>query len=201
MRKIKIFFILLSVFFTFAATTPSSPIPMLQQTADQMIQSLKEHKGDFQNEPTAVYNIVRENLLPHVDVIGMSRSAVGPHVWREATQSERERFEIEFTNLVIRTYSGALANYTNEQVIFMPIRGSLDGQRFVTVDSIVERSNADNIPLSYSLVLKGDGWKVYDMNVGGVSLLQSYRSQFSSELSKMSFDGLITKLAKSNGTD
>lgn len=182
------------------AWAQSSPIPMLQQSANDIINTLEKNKADLKGNKAIVYSAVERYLLPNVDVKGMSRSVLGRQAWIKATPAEREQFTKEFTRLVIRTYASPLAEYKNEKVKFLPIRGSLDG-RFVRVNSLILRSSQKDIPLSYSLVSKGGRWKIYDLSVEGVSLLQSFRSQFSQVLQNSNMKELIAQMrAKSQKT-
>nr|MBA3537300.1 ABC transporter substrate-binding protein [Tatlockia sp.] len=102
-----------------------------------------------------------------------------------------------FTQLVIRTYASPLAEFTDETIKFMPIRGSLDS-RFIRVNSIIIRSKGKNIPLSYSLVSNSGNWKIYDLSVEGVSLLQSFRSQFAEVLQNSTMQELIKQMRHHN---
>ena len=166
---------------------------MLEQTAQQIIGSLKNHQGALHHDPKIVHQAIRTYLLPHIDVEGMSRSVLGRQAWMKATSAERLAFEHEFTQLVIRTYAAPLAEYSGETVSFTPIRGNLDG-RFVRVNSVIQRPNGQRIPLSYNLVSKADGWKVYDLSVEGVSLLQSFRTQFSNILQQGTMHDLLEQM-------
>jgi phospholipid transport system substrate-binding protein len=192
-RIIKI--VVLSFFAIFAnqLAAQSSPVPMLKKTAQQIIGSLKNHQGALHHDPKIVHQAIRTYLLPHIDVEGMSRSVLGRQAWMKATSAERLAFEHEFTQLVIRTYAAPLAEYSGETVSFTPIRGNLDG-RFVRVNSVIQRPNGQRIPLSYNLVSKADGWKVYDLSVEGVSLLQSFRTQFSNILQQGTMHDLLEQM-------
>ncbi len=187
--------VVLSFFAIFAnqLAAQSSPVPMLEQTAQQIIGSLKNHQGALHHDPKIVHQAIRTYLLPHIDVEGMSRSVLGRQAWMKATSAERLAFEHEFTQLVIRTYAAPLAEYSGETVSFTPIRGNLDG-RFVRVNSVIQRPNGQRIPLSYNLVSKADGWKVYDLSVEGVSLLQSFRTQFSNILQQGTMHDLLEQM-------
>lgn len=188
-------FLVLSVCFCFmqAVLAQSSPVPMLEQTANAIIGTLKDNKASLQSNPEIVYKAVEQHLLPKVDVEGMSRSVLGRQAWNKATASERTQFSKAFTRLVIRTYSTPLAKYSDETVQFLPLRGSLEG-RFVRVNSVIVRSEGQNIPLSYSLVAKDGQWRIYDMSVEGVSLLQSFRSQFAQALQGSSISDVVKKM-------
>ena len=179
---------------TWAAT---SPVPMLEQTADQIIDTLDKNKGNLKANPLFVQRTVRENLLPHIDVKGMARSVLGRNAWTRATPEERDRFTQAFSKLVVRTYAAPLAEYSNEKIMFLPERAAPSG-RFTRVNSVIIRANGQKIPLSYSLVLKSGTWKVYDLSVEGVSLLQSFRTQFGQILKMTNMDALIMQLNKQN---
>ncbi|ASQ45522.1 MlaC/ttg2D family ABC transporter substrate-binding protein [Legionella clemsonensis] len=176
----------------------SSPLPMLENTANQIITTLKDNRANLKGNPHIIHQAVQRYLLPNVDVSGMSRSVLGRQAWNKATASERQQFAHEFTQLVIRTYATPLAEYTDEKVKFLPIRGSLDN-RFLRVNSVIVRSNGQNIPLSYSLVSKNGVWKIYDLSVEGVSLLQSFRSQFAEALRNSSMQEIIRQLRAQPG--
>lgn len=173
----------------------SSPVPMLEQSANSIISTLKENKGSLKSNPNIIYKAVNTYLLPNVDVVGMSRSVLGRQAWNKASASEKTQFASAFTRLVIRTYSSPLAEYSDESVQFLPIRGSLSS-RFIRVNSVIVRSSGQNIPLSYSLVAKNGQWKIYDMSVEGVSLLQSFRSQFAQALQNSNISEVIKQMQK-----
>lgn len=170
-----------------------SPMSMLENTANQILATLKQNKANLRNNSQVIYQAVERYLLPNVDVGGMSRSVLGRKAWGQASASERQQFSNAFTQLVIRTYATPLAEYTDETIKFMPIRGSLES-RFIRVNSIIVRSKGKNIPLSYSLVASGGKWKIYDLSVEGVSLLQSFRSQFAEALQNSSMQALIKQM-------
>jgi len=168
----------------------ASPVPMLEQTANQIITQLKQHQGSLKTDHQFIYQAIREYLLPNVDVNGMARSVLGRQAWNQATLAEKQQFTDVFTQLVIRTYASPLAEYSDETIRFLPLRGALSG-RFLRVESLIIRSSGPSIPLSYSLVAKGEQWKIYDFSVEGVSLLQSFRSQFGQMLQNASMQDLI----------
>lgn len=171
----------------------SSPVPMLERAANEIISTLKENKGSLQSNPGIIYKAVETHLVPNVDVDGMSRSVLGRQAWNKASATERVQFSKAFTRLVIRTYSSPLAQYSDETIQFLPLRGPLD-KRFMRVNSVIVRSKGQNIPLSYSLVSKNGLWKIYDISVEGVSLLQSFRSQFAQVLQHSSISEVIKQM-------
>lgn len=195
MKKLKLITVVAFLVFAQALFAQSSPIPMLENTANKITSTLKENRTNLKNNHQIIQQAVKRYLLPVVDVTGMSRSVLGRQAWSKATPEEKRQFTNEFTQLVIRTYSSPLAEYSDETVKFLPLRGPIAG-RFVQVNSVIVRSSGPNIPLSYSLVSKNGQWKIYDLSVEGVSLLQSFRSQFGQVLQNSNMQDLIKQMRK-----
>lgn len=193
MKKIRAITCVVAVLLTQVLWAQSSPIPVLQNAANQIIATLKQNKASLKKNHQIIFQAVELHLLPIVDVNGMSRSVLGRQAWSKATAAEKAEFTREFTKLVIRTYASPLAEYSDETVKFLPIRGSVEG-RFLRVNSVVMRSSGQNIPLSYSLVSQNGQWKIYDLSVEGVSLLQSFRSQFGQVLQSANMKDLIAQM-------
>ena len=171
----------------------SSPVPMLQDTSNHILAVLQQNKSKLASNPSIIFNAVQQYMVPHVDVEGMSRSVLGRQAWTNASASDRNEFKQVFTQLVIRTYASPLAEYSNETVQFAPVRGPLSSQ-FIRVNSTIVRPSARNIALSYSLINQGSQWKIYDLSVEGVSLLQSFHSQFAQVLQNSDMKALIKEM-------
>lgn len=182
----------LSLMMSASLYAAEAPDVMLEQAATHMMQTLKANQTRLKTDPHWVEGAVREYLLPHVDVTGMSRSVLGRQAWNQATLPEREAFSKAFTALVIRTYAAPLSHYAGETITFSHDVAS-DG-KFAHVQSLIVRPNGQRIPLMYALVLKEDTWKVYDLSIEGVSLLQSFRNQFSQALQESNMNTLISKM-------
>lgn len=195
MKRIQLAFIAVTLIFTQLVFAEAAPLVMLEQSANQIIATLKDNRATLKNNPQVINQAVRQYLLPNVDVAGMSRSVLGRQAWKAASAKERADFSQAFTQLVIRTYATPLAQYTDETVKFLPQRAAPNGQ-FTRINSLIIRSNGPNIPLSYSLVLKNGQWKIYDLSVEGVSLLQSFRNQFGQILKSSSMQELIAQMGK-----
>lgn len=188
-------FILMFFGFNPAVFAAEEPVAMLNHVADQMVMVLKKHQASLQSNPTIVHAAVEQYLLPHVDLMGMSRSVLGRAEWLKASEGEKRNFSHAFKELVIRTYGNSLAKYQGETIVFHPIRGGVQG-KFVRVTSEIQRLSGPPIALNYSLVAKNGQWKVYDLTVEGVSLLQSYHSQFKEALQRQTLSELIQQLKK-----
>jgi phospholipid transport system substrate-binding protein len=193
MRMLKTILLVVGVILSPVIIAQSSPVPMLEHTANEIISTLKENKASLKNNPNIIYGAVEKYLLPIVDVPGMSRSVLGRQAWTKASAAQKNQFSQAFTRLVIRTYASPLTQYSDETVQFLPVRGSLNA-RFMRVTSVIVRSAGQNIPLTYSLVDKNGQWKIYDISVEGVSLLQSFRSQFAQVLQNSSIDDVIKQM-------
>ncbi len=190
------FFLLLVCNFAFAAS--SSPVSMLQNTANKMISSLKANRSRIKSNPDYLYSIVRRLLLPKVNLEVMSRSVIGRNYWNSASKSQRSQFKKEFTQFVTRTYSAALSSYKDERIIVHPVRGGFAGKSRVQVYSDIHRSQGPKIPLSYRVMKSGNRWLIYDFSVEGVSMVQSYRSQFASVLAQGGMSRLLKQLKSHN---
>lgn len=192
----------ISVFFVFfysvnaiAVVDTSNPFVMVKTVANNMLDALKKNRANLKSNPKFVFNLVYQHLLPHVDVPGMSRSVLGRNAWTQASTQQQTAFSKAFTDVVIQTYASALNAYTDESIKFYPIRGDITGKKRVLIQSQIIRKSGPPVPLDYRVAYVTNGWKVYDLNVEGVSLLQSFRAQFDSELSQgKTLNTLITEL-------
>lgn len=196
MRTMKLFVSMLFIGMAAFVYAQSSPVDMLDKAAHQVLSVLKSHQPELKSNPQIVQHAVETYLLPHIDMTGMSRSVLGRDVWMKASSAEKTAFSHAFTKLVIRTYGSSLAKYQGETIKFYPLRGDANG-KFVQVQSEIIRPSGPPLPLNYSMVSKNGEWKVYDLTVEGVSLLQSYRSQFEAALQRSSLTELTKQLLQS----
>lgn len=175
------------------------PISMLNSVANQMISKLRANQATLRSNPSVVYSYAFKIVVPHADLDVMARNVLPPRTWGQASAAQKAQFKREFTTLLVRTYASALAQYTNETVQFYPIRGGYQGRSGVTVNSTIIRSDGPNISVSYRVVNTGSQWKLYDMTVEGISMLQSFRSQFADKLAQGDINNLIYALRQHNG--
>lgn len=179
---------------SFAST--SDPVSMLNSIANQMISQLKMHRASLRNNPGLVYNITNRIVVPHADLDAMSQHVLPPQTWRQASPAQRNEFKRQFTRVLERTYANALSNYNDETVRFYPVRGGRGGR--VNVNSEIIRADGPSIHVTYTLLMSG-GWKLYDMTVEGVSMLESFRSQFGAQLARGNMNELINVLRRHTG--
>jgi phospholipid transport system substrate-binding protein len=200
LRKITIFTlacVLSLAIFNNAIAADPAPLALMKSTANKMISQLQKNTARYRN-PSNLYGLVKRILLPVVDQNSMARSVVGPRYWKKASASQRKQFIAQFGKLVTRTYSTALADYEGQTVSFNPIRGSIAGKKRVQISSFIQQPGGHAIPVSYRLVRSGSAWKVYDFSVDGISIVRSYRSQFSSILQSSGISGLLQKMSSHN---
>lgn len=195
-KIISLWFYMLMIGVVSNAYALNSPVPTLEQTSQQIISVLENNKSNLKSNPKIVNQAIAKYLLPHVDVDGMARSVLGRQAWQKATNAERSAFTKAFTNLVIRTYATPIAQYSGEKVKFIPLRNNAQNEHFIRVNSVIERPNGQKIQMAYQLVDKAGQWKIYDLNVEGVSLLQSYHNQFNDALQTQTISALTEKLNK-----
>lgn len=180
------------------AVAAQDPVAQLSQTADQMISALKANKSSMKANPAVAENLARQILLPQVNVELMAKLALGRNAWNSATPQQRTDFTKAFTTLMIRTYAAAFSSYTNEVVKFYPLRsGDMEDGR-VQIKSEILQTGGPAIPVNYRLLQQNGVWKVYDINVDGVSLIQSFQSQFASQLAEGGMDQLLAALNQHN---
>ena len=175
------------------------PVPqtLIKNSSDRMQKALKENKATIEKNPSFVYGLVDKILLPNFDFSKMSKLALGKN-WRKASTAQRERFIGEFRLLLVRTYSIAMLEFTDGDIIFLPFRGDL-AKKKVKVKMEIARPNGPSIPMALSMYLsKQKKWMVYDVKIDGISLVTNYRSSFAKEIRNDGIDKLIDNLSTRN---
>lgn len=173
------------------------PQALVKQASDDMLKALKDHEAELETNPDKIYELVESILMPHFDFEKMSKLALGKN-WRVANDDQRVRFIEEFRLLLIRTYSTAMLEYTDEEIRMLPFRDDLSRKR-VTVPMEVLQPAGPSIPMALSLYQNDEeAWKVYDVKIDGISLVTNYRSSFATEIRNGGMEQLINNLAERN---
>lgn len=167
----------------------------VRQVSSEVIDAVKADKSIQAGDVTRIRALVDAKVMPHVNFQRMTASSVGPQ-WRSATPDQQKRMLVEFQTLMVNTYSGALTQVKDQSVVVKPLRGAADQNELVVRSEV--RGKGDPIQLDYRLEKNGDGWKIYDVNVGGFWLVEAYKGQFAKDLSSGGLDALITRLADKN---
>lgn len=178
-----------------AAEPVEAPDALIQRVANEVFDTVKRDAAIRNGDIGRITALVDGKLMPYVDFERMTASAVG-RFWRQATPEQRQRLMAEFKTLLVRTYSGALTQITDQTLVIRPLRAAPDANEVVVRSEI--RGKGDPIQLDYRLARTPQGWKVYDLNVLGVWLVDTYRTQFAQEISARGIDGLIASLAERN---
>lgn len=173
-----------------------SPTVQFQDVANKMISQLESNKSQL-HKMSVIRHIVNQVLLPNVDLNRMSASVVG-NTWRTATPAQKAQFEKDFSYLVTTTYAAALSSYNDDRVLFRPVRGGYESAQTTRVSSEIIRKNGQHIQITYDLARAGNQWKVYDFSIEHVSMVQSYRAQFSSVLAQGGMPALLTRIQNHN---
>ena len=174
-----------------------APPEFVQAVADQALEAVKNSTAAQEGDREAIDALINEYVLPYVDFEKTTRLATGPN-WRQADQDQRERLVEAFKSTLIRTYSGALSKVDQlSEIKVQPFRGDPDAADVVVRTVVVQRNNPD-VTVDYRMENTSDGWKIYDLNIEGIWLIQNYRNQFAQLINERGFDGLIEALNSKN---
>ena len=173
-----------------------SPVALLERTSTEVIDILRRDHDLLVKEPARVYKLIDDYILPHLDDVTMAKLALGKN-WRKASKKQKLAFIEEFRNLLVRTYSKSLLEFSDQTIRFFPLKLAADVRK-ASVKAEVIQPGGPSIPLAYRVRLKNDAWKVYDIKVDGISLVTSYRGTFTQEIRKSGIDGLLSYLRDKN---
>jgi phospholipid transport system substrate-binding protein len=175
-----------------------APDALIKRLSADVLDTIRADKSIKAGDIGRVVALVDSRIMPNVNFQRMTAAAVGP-AWRQATPEQQKRLQDEFKILLVRTYSGALAQVTDQTISMRPLRASPEDKEVVVRSEV--RGSGDPIQLDYRLEKtpgQGAGWKIYNINVLGVWLVETYRSQFAQEINAKGLDGLIATLSERN---
>src|SRR3990172_8311810 len=196
-RRLVIFVWVLAALAVPAASAQElTPDGLVKTVTQDVIAVIKQDKAIQAGDRKKTIALVEEKVLPHFNFTRMTALAMGPN-WRKATPEQQQALVNEFRTLLVRTYSTALSAYRNQVIEVKPLRAKPDDAD-VMVRSEVKQSGTEPVTLDYSMEKTPNGWKVYDVAVGGVSLVTTYRDAFANEVRNVGVDGLIKALAEKN---
>ena len=196
LRRLAVFFSAAFLVAAGAAQAQSqAPDALIKQVSTEVLEAIKADKSIQSGDVNKIMALVDSKVMPHLNFQRMTASAVGRY-WRQATPDQQKRLQDEFKTLLVRTYSGALREVRNQTIQVKPMRGSADDPEVVVKSEV--RGSGDPIQLDYRLEKSPNGWKVYDINVAGVWLVQNYQNSFAQEIGANGIEGLIAKMAERN---
>lgn len=173
-----------------------APDAFVRRVTDEVLAIIRDDKDIRAGKPGKIAAVVQETILPYFDFRRATQIAVGAG-WRQATPAQRDALTAQFQTLLVRTYSGALANYRGQTIDVLPAHVQA-GDDEVTVRCRVRQSGDAPITIEYHMARAGSTWRVFDISVDGMSLVLNYRTTFSQEIANRGIDGLIDRLAAKN---
>ena len=179
----------------FVRAADEAPDALIKRVSTDVLDNIKNDKAVQGGDMSRVISLVDTKIMPNVDFTRMTASAVGRN-WRQATPEQQKRLQDEFKILLVRTYSGALAQVKEQSISVKPLRSAAADTEVIVRTEVVGRG--DPVQLDYRMEKTPGGWKIYDLNVLGVWLVGTYRTQFEQEINTKGVDGLITSLAQRN---
>ena len=198
MKKVILSLILMLTVTTVSATAATGPEQLIRETSDKVLEEIRTNSAQYETDPQGVYDLVNTVVLPHFDFSAMTDRALGRYK-DDVNEQQRPEIVNEFRLLLVRTYSSALLEYTDEVLVYLPMEGS-EAEGEVTVRTEIEQAGGFPIPINYVLRNGDDGWKVLDISVDEVSLVTNYRSSFARAIKKKGINGLIETLRSRNGS-
>ena len=182
-----------------AQSTDVAPDALARKVTEEVLAVIRADKDIRSGSTKKVFALVETKVLPHFNFTHMTRLAVGAP-WRQATSAQQQSLTNEFRTLLVHTYTSAFTQYRDQVVEYKPLKLQ-PGDTEVVVRSLIKQTGgADPVDVNYSMEKADASWKVYDVAIAGVSLVQNYRSTFNSEIQKSGIDGLIATLANKNKT-
>ena len=180
------------------AQTPdqaTAPDALIKMVVSDVMASVKADSDIQKGNIPKIVDLVEKKIVPYTDMRRTTEMAMGPN-WKKATPEQQNQLVLEFKNLLIRTYSGALSQLRDQTVQFKALRAAPDDKEVIVKTVVLGRG--DPVPLDYRLEKTDKGWKVYDINIMGAWLVEAYRNQFSNQISQNGIDGLVKFLQERN---
>ena len=187
-----------------AATVFASPLAMAEVEAPEVLvkrissdvlAAVKADPAIQKGDVSRIVTLVDAKIMPNVNFARMTSMAAG-RSWRQATPEQQKQLQDEFKTLLVRTYAGALGEVRDQTLSFKPMRSKPEDTEVVVRSEV--RGKGEAIQLDYRLEKAADGWKIYDLNVLGVWLVEAYKSDFAQVINTKGIDGLIANLAQRN---
>jgi phospholipid transport system substrate-binding protein len=193
-----IFAVLVLASSTVFAQTPDQSTPpdaLIKMVVTEVMATVKADPDIQKGNIPKIVDLVEKKIVPYTDMRRTTEMAMGPN-WKKATPEQQTQLTSEFKNLLIRTYSGALSQLRDQTVQFKALRAAPEDKEVVVKTVVLGRG--DPVPLDYRLEKTANGWKVYDMNIMGVWLVEAYRNQFANQIGQNGIEGLVKFLQDRN---
>ena len=176
-----------------AMAAPTPPDELARDTVQTVLSEMDGRRDELRQNPQQLYQLIDEELVPLIDLPYMSQLVLG-RAWRTATPEQRERFQVAFKNMLIRTYGNGLLSFDGSQDIeYQPVRAA-EGAEDITFRAIVTTDDGQKTPVTFQMHIVDDEWKIYDGSVGNLSFVTNYRGQFNSQIRNGGLEKLIERM-------
>jgi len=182
---------------TAAVSANTGPRELVIATTEKMIEKIEQERAALDINPRLIDQLVIDIVLPHFDFAMMSRAVLGKY-WRRADEKQRQRFVLEFRKLLVRTYATALLEYSGQPIDYLPLPPGGSTAENITVRTEIQQPGGLEIPINYRMEHEETGWKIYDVLIDGVSLVNNYRVSFGNEIRNIGLDALLDTLSRRN---
>jgi phospholipid transport system substrate-binding protein len=199
-KRLVLVMVVLSMVMSSAVAAPVAPDVLVRQTIEEVLKIIRSDERIQSGDVVRIAEVMEQKIAPHFDFPRMTRLAVG-RPWRQATPEQRTALIREFRTLLIRSYASAFSMYNAIYVEYRPLRASSDATD-ATVSTLIRLpGGAQPVEVDYAMALTDDGWKVFDVRMGGASLIINYRNIFSQEIQRGGVQGLLDSLIQKNARD
>lgn len=175
-----------------------APDELIRTTAQDVLAIVQQDKDIQAGNQKKILDLVDAKVLPHFDFVRMTQLAVGKY-WRTATNEQKQALVTEFRNMLVRTYTKAFTVYRDQTIEVKPFRMAADATE-TTVKTTINKPGSPPVPVDYEMRKTADGWKAFDVSIEGVSMVNSYRGTFGTQIEQNGIDGLIKTLADKNAS-
>jgi phospholipid transport system substrate-binding protein len=175
-----------------AAVDTSGPSQLIESSANVMLKGIDQNRAQFRKDPTGLYKLVGETLLPNFDTAYAAQRVLGVH-WRNASPAQRERFVRAFYESLLYTYGDAMIDFTADRLKVFPLKVQPEATS-ATVRTQVKRSNGTPVDVFYTMRKVDGGWKAWDVVIDGISYVKSYREDYAAEVQQKGLDAVIARL-------
>jgi len=175
-----------------AAVDTSGPSQLIESSANILLSGIDQHRAEYRKDPTGLYQLVEQTLLPNFDTPYAAQLVLGQH-WRNATPEQRKRFVDAFYKSLLYTYGDAMVDFTANRLKVLPTKVE-DADTKATVRTEITRSNGTKVAVNYSMRKINNAWKAWDVVIDGISYVKSYREDYGTQVQQQGLDAVIQQL-------
>ena len=197
-RRLSTALLLATALFATAAHAQQAPDALVKSVSQDVLDTARSDPKVQAGDAACIREVVEAKLAPHFDFTHMTMLAMGRN-WQKASPAQQAELTTQFKTLLVHTYAGALSKYRDEKIEYKPLAPNPSATDVTVKTQVIKSGGGAPVPIDYSLAKTADGWKAYDIIVGGVSLVTNYRDEFNEQIRNGSVDGLIKTLKAKNG--